>query len=227
MEEKLEINTQNKVKKPKKKLDPKKKVKIIIISMIAALIVCALLIWLIDAFLNKGAQYEAPDPVDPSKLWETKDEDFDIMEYDEYLKLNRSIVRYDKNAGTHESVSDDMCHIYGEAFEVVYRIIKAINAGDHVVYNYYIGNSLYYKEDFPQQQLYDITIIPQGSERVSSNGVSYDEYVFEVTYRIHENDGTFRNTIEPDASRPEYYYVNNKSGEYKVDRIIEQGKQQK
>lgn len=222
MEEKIEeteIEVEAKIKVTKKKINPKRQVKIIIACMIGFLIVCALLIWVIDTFIGKGQGYKAPDISD--KLWETKPEGFDIMEYDEYLNLNRTIFRKDKNTGVRESVSDDMCHIYGEAFEVVYHVIKAINAGDHVVYNYYMGYSILEKDDFPQQQIYDITIIPKGVQTISNGGKTYDEYKFEVTYRIHENDGTFRNTIDPDASRPEYYYVNNSTGEYKIMNIVE------
>ena len=210
-------------KEAKKRMDPKKKVKIIIASMIGALILCILLAWLIDVITNKKGEYIAPPPVDPLKLHETKDEDFDIMEYEEYLNLNRNVYRNDRDTGVSESIDEDNCTLYGQPFEVMYRVIRAINEGDHVVYNYYVGESSLKKQPFTQQQIYDIVIVPYSYERVTEESFSYDQYIFKVTYKIHENNGTFRNNIVSDVSRPEYYYINNKTGEFKVMKIIEQG----
>lgn len=210
-------------KEAKKRMDPQKKVKIIIASMIGALILCILLAWLIDVITNKKGEYIAPPPVDPLKLHETKDEDFDIMEYEEYLNLNRNVYRNDRDTGVSESIDEDNCTLYGQPFEVMYRVIRAINEGDHVVYNYYVGESSLKKQPFTQQQIYDIVIVPYSYERVTEESFSYDQYIFKVTYKIHENNGTFRNNIVSDVSRPEYYYINNKTGEFKVMKIIEQG----
>ena len=210
-------------KEAKKRMDPKKKVKIIIASMIGALILCILLAWLIDVITNKKGEYIAPPPVDPLKLHETKDENFDIMEYEEYLNLNRNVYRNDRDTGVSESIDEDNCTLYGQPFEVMYRVIRAINEGDHVVYNYYVGESSLKKQPFTQQQIYDIVIVPYSYERVTEESFSYDQYIFKVTYKIHENNGTFRNNIVSDVSRPEYYYINNKTGEFKVMKIIEQG----
>lgn len=210
-------------KEAKKRMDPKKKVKIIIASMIGALILCILLAWLIDVITNKKEEHIAPPPVDPLKLHETKDEDFDIMEYEEYLNLNRNVYRNDRDTGVSESIDEDNCTLYGQPFEVMYRVIRAINEGDHVVYNYYVGESSLKKQPFTQQQIYDIVIVPYSYERVTEEGFSYDQYIFKVTYKIHENNGTFRNNIVSDVSRPEYYYINNKTGEFKVMKVIEQG----
>ncbi|MBE6646190.1 MAG: hypothetical protein E7611_00950 [Ruminococcaceae bacterium] len=210
-------------KEAKKRMDPKKKVKIIIASMIGALILCILLAWLIDVITNKKGEYIAPPPVDPLKLHETKDEDFDIMEYEEYLNLNRNVYRNDRDTGVSESIDEDNCTLYGQPFEVMYRVIRAINEGDHLVYNYYVGESSLKKQPFTQQQIYDIVIVPYSYERVTEESFSYDQYIFKVTYKIHENNGTFRNNIVSDVSRPEYYYINNKTGEFKVMKVIEQG----
>ena len=225
MEEKIEINEQNEQqKKPQKKpMSPKKKVKIIIASMIGALILFALLIWLIDLIMAKRGEYTPPPPVDSSKLYETYEEGFDIMEYEEYLELNRTIFRYDPQIGVTESVDDESCHLYGRPFEIMYNLIKAINAGDNVAYNSYMGNSALCKGGFTQQQIYDIVIKTYRTERVNGENGSYDQVIFEVTYKIHENNGTFRNNIEPDVSRPEYYFVNNRTGDFKVMDIRDRG----
>ncbi len=207
----------------KKKTDPKKMVRIIIISMIGALVLCALLIWGLESSLRVDGERETLPPVDPSKLHETKDEDFDIMEYDEYLAFDRSIYLNNKSSGVIQSVGEDDCDLHGEGFSVMYRVIVAINGGDHVTYNRYMGKNELKKNKFTQQQIYDIEIVPQSSGSVSEDGASYNEYVFKVTYRIHENNGSYRNTIESDVSRPQYFVINDSTGEFKVMDIIEQG----
>lgn len=207
----------------KKKSDTKRIVKIIVTSIIGALVLLALLIWLIDSLVKKDVEYETLPPVDPSKLHETKDEDFDIMEYGEYLAFDRSIYLNDKSSGVTQSVREEDCDLFGDGFGIMYRVIVSINEGDHVSYNYYMGKNALKKDEFTQQQIYDIEIIPQSFGEVVEDGVSYDEYIFKVTYRIHENNGTYRNTIESDVSRPQYFIINNSTGVFKVMDIIEQG----
>lgn len=209
--------------KVKRKTDPKRMVKIIIASMIGVIALLALLIWLLNSLMGEDTEYETLPPVDPSKLYETKDENFDIMEYEEYLALDRSIYLNNKGSGVIQSVSEDDCDLHGEGFSILYRVIVAINEGDHVTYNHYMGKSALKKDEFTQQQIYDIEVSPQSSGSVSEDGAAYEEFVFKVTYRIHENNGTYRNTIESDVSRPQYFIINNSTGEFKVMDIIEQG----
>ena len=71
--------------------------------------------------------------------------------------------------------------------------------------------------EFTQQQLYNIKISLYSTSE--SNGC--EEYVFKVTYCIHENNGTYRNTIESDVSRPQYFYIDNSTGSLKVMNITE------
>ena len=216
---------ENTEKNKKEPMSPKKKVKIIIASLIGALVLCVVLIGVLDSVdTGKGAgERETLPPIDEWLLHETYDEDFDIMQYEEYLNLDRNIYLNNKSAGVMQSISEDDRDLYGEGFAVIYRVITAINEGDHTAYNGYMGAKHLKKGEFTQQQIYSISIVPEREERVSKDGVSYDEYIFTVTYRIHENNGTYRNTIESDVSRPQIFIVNDSTGEFKVMDIIEQG----
>ncbi len=216
---------ENTEKKKREPMSPKKKVKIIIASLIGALVLCVVLIAVLDAVDggSKGGERETLPPIDEWLLHETYDEKFDIMEYEEYLSLDRNIYLDNKSAGVMQSVSNDDKDLHGEGFSVIYRVITAINEGDHTAYNGYMGADFLKKKAFTQQQIYSITVVPESSERVSEDGVSYDEFIFTVTYRIHENNGTYRNTIESDVSRPQIFIVNNSTGSFKVMDIIEQG----
>ena len=212
-------------KNKKEPMSPKKKVKIIIASLIGALVLCVVLIGVLDSVdtgKNTGERETLP-PVDDWLLHETYDEDFDIMQYEEYLNLDRNIYLNNKSAGVMQSVPEDDRDLYGEGFSVLYRVITAINEGDYTAYNGYMGSKQLKKKEFTQQQIYSIVIVPESSERVSKDGDTYDEFIFTVTYKIHENNGTYRNTIESDVSRPQIFIVNNSSGSFKVMDIIEQG----
>ena len=215
-------NTENKKREP---MSPKKKVKIIIASLIGVLVLCVVLIAALNAIdgNSKDDVRETLPPIDEWLLHETYEEEFDIMQYEEYLGLDRNIYLNNKSAGVTQSVSDDDKDLFGEGFSVIYRVIEAIREGDHITYNRYMGADFLKKKDFTQQQIYSITVVPESSGSASEGGATFDEYIFTVTYRIHENNGSYRNTIESDVSRPQIFIVNDSTGEFKVMDIIEQG----
>lgn len=208
-----EQNTQNKNSKSKKR------VWIIIACLVGVLVLCGIMIAIIESVESGEGELETWGAIDPLKLHETYGEDFDIMEYDAYLGFDRNIYLDDKQTGVKESVPQDQASLHGKAFEVVYYVLRAINEGDSETYNAYMGSDTLKKGEFTQQQIYDITISPHSS---SEDG-GIEKYIFKVTYKIHENNGTYRNTIESDSSRPQYFYVNNSSGEFLVVKILEPG----
>lgn len=208
-----EQNTKNKISKSQKR------VWIIIACLLGTLVLCGIMIAIIEAVESGEGEFETWGAIDPLKLHETYGEDFDIMEYDEYLGFDRNIYLDDKQTGVKESVSDEQASLHGKGFEVVYFVLRAINEGDCDTYNGYMGKDALKKGDFTQQQIYDITISPHSS----SEGGGVEEYIFKVTYKIHENNGTYRNTIESDTSRPQYFYVDNSSGKFLVVKIVEPG----
>lgn len=197
----------------------KKRVWIIIACLLGVLVLCGIMIAIIETVESGEGEFETWGAIDRDKLHGTYGEDFDIMEYDEYLGFDRSIYLDDRQTGVKESVPQDQASLHGKAFEVVYSVLRAINEGDCDTYNSYMGKDALKKGEFTQQQIYDITISPYSSSE--EGGI--EEYIFKVTYKIHENNGTYRNTIESDTSRPQYFYVNNSSGEFLVVKIVEPG----
>ena len=206
-------------------MDPqKRKVIVILIVTGAVLLVCALTVGLLELFgdgLSGGAD-RTVGTVDPSRLEDTKEADFDIMEYEEYLKLDRNI--YLSENGVQFSVEDEDANAHGEAFEVMYNVIRAINEGDHLAYNELMGDSKLEEKSFTQQQIYDIVIqVYSKTAMTGKNNLEYVEYVYKVKYRIHENNGTYRNDIVSDVARPQYFVVNDSTGEFLVMDIIYSG----
>ena len=207
----------------KRRIGGKKKTLIIIIAVsIAAFVLCGALMALFENVAGQGTNGGEVETIDPWLLEETKPEDFDIMEYQEYLLLDRTVYRNDKKSGIRVSVSPDEYDMYGEQFELVCLVLDSVIAGDAETYNSYMGNKELEKISFTQQQIYDIEISPYSTQILTSKeGISYTEHVFEVRYKIHENNGTYRNTVDSDRTRPLYFVINDESGDVLVMDIIE------
>ena len=206
----------------RRRMPNKKKTLLIIIAIsVAAFVVCGLLVALLENTAGGGMGGEV-ETIDPWLLDETKPEDFDIMEYDEYLELDRTVYRNDKTSGIRVSVSPDEYDMYGEQFELVCLVLESVIAGDAQQYNAYMGDKSLKKSSFTQQQIYDIEISPYSTKTYTDkNNLEYLECVFEVRYKIHENNGTYRNTVDSDRTRPVYFVINDSTGELLVMDIIE------
>jgi hypothetical protein len=215
----------NEEKNEKKELTPAEKSKrartIIIIVFAASLFLLMLYIVLPGMFNGgSGTEEQTYAPIDPDKLHEVKGDGFDIFKYDDYLKYDRNIYYIDTNNGVTQSIDEADSIYYGEGFKIAYDIINAIMHGDVDTYNSLVAESEQ-REDFTQQQLYDIKITKESEENITTeNGVCV-RYRIKVEYKIHENNGTYRNNIESDASRPQYYIIDDLSGELILTDIEE------
>ena len=203
----------------KKGLGFKKKLIIIIVALFVAIAACVVAVGLLAPNDDNDAGRKVYPPIDEALLSETKPEGFDIMEYEEYTQKHDITIFYKKDS-IEQSVTDDIVNNYGDAFSVVYNVIVAIRNGDATTYNFYMGKKALKKDSFTQQQIYDILVTFQPGY-TDDEELSYDKEVFKVEYKIHENNGTYRNNIESDASRPIYFIVDNSSGEMRVTDMIE------
>lgn len=193
-----------------------KKTKRIVLIAFGATLVLLLICAMIPGLLfGNDSEYKEYEPVDPSKLYETKEEDFDIMEYEEYLSLDRNVYFHD---GTEENYtktgidSDDAAEL-GEDILLAYQMIDSIINGDVDGYNALVADKLV-RDSFTQQQLYSISL------RRERPNEGYD-YAVRVEYKIHENNGSYRNNIMPDSSRYQIYCMKNEDGALKVVDILE------
>ena len=191
-----------------------RKTKTIIIAVFAIALVVAIACAIIPGFFREEEeQYETYPPVHPSLLHDTKEEDFDIMEYEDYLNLNRQVmyVNGDFKMGITESDAVD----HGEQIKLAYDIIGYLIAGDVDGYNAVVSDKLE-KESFTQQQIYAVYL----SKAAVNSDEDYD-YAVKVEYKIHENNGSYRDNIEPDASRYQIYYMKKVGGKLIVEDIVE------
>ncbi len=193
--------------------------RIIIIVFCACLGLLLLSMLLPELFGGESGERQTAPPVDPEKLEETKEEGFNIFEYEEYLKYDRTVYYHDPSMGTTVGVTEETLKTQGEGFAVLYDLLHLVMEGDSEAYNMLVAEALQ-KESFTQQQVYGILVTKHSQKEMSDAKGPYTEYVYHVEYKIHENNGSYRNDIEPDASRPQYFVINNSSGEWLVMDVI-------
>ena len=216
------MNEENKSGMVRMNASTRKKNKIIIISVFAVSLVLLLICSLIPGLLkndNGGKPDREEYTVDPSKLADTKEEDFDILEYEEYLKYDRTI-QYCYTAGVQVSVNDKTLSSYDASFRLIYELIGTLIAGDSDAYNELVHEDVGHFDSFTQQQVYDVVITKYSESTKQSETGSYSEYVYVVEYKIHENNGTYRKDIESDANRPQYFVINDSTGELLIMDIF-------
>lgn len=147
------------------------------------------------------------------------DYDLDVTADEEYMGLDR-YVHYKTGSETF-TITDGNYSAYNGAVVFFGQYFETVIAGDADTYNTYFSD-LYYEtnaphERFAPQMLYDIQI-EMLSQDPQNDGSTL--YAFDVAYKIHRNDGTFRNDIDSDASKKLYFELyEDKDGTVKIDRI--------
>lgn len=147
--------------------------------------------------------YHRPSFYDPD--WET-----DIFTLERYLDKNRYITF--KEGGFSVMMVDEAFNEYGDAVEFLADYLNTLIHGDAEALNGFYSsewldaNGRY--ESFTMQKLYDMVIeYIVSTDTDGSDGRPVTEYVYKISYKILENDGTFRSDIESDASRPQFFTV--------------------
>ena len=146
--------------------------------------------------------YHRPSFWDPD--WET-----DIFTLQRYLDKNRYITF--KDGGVSIMMIDGEYDEYGVCVKFLADYIETLTKGDAESLNRYYSeawleaNGRY--EAFTMQKIYDAVIELIVSEDSVKNGMAVTQYVYKLSYKILENDGTFRSDVESDASRPQFFYV--------------------
>ena len=193
---------------------------IIIVAAVAVAVALIVALAIFMALLNRDDDKTEFPPIDPSLLEDTKEEDFDIMEYDGYLDLNRNVMLENKGNGMSLSIDDSSYENHGDGVKLVYKMLKALIVGDYKTYNSMVAGDAERYEWFSQQQIYDISLYERGREIKEGMNGEYVEYVIVLKYKIHENNGSYRNNIEPDAARPQYIVINDSTGRFMImDKI--------
>lgn len=210
----------------------KRNIIIVLASMLVFAVVGSLALgWLNQLEADKQAEEQEtmgrPSSID---FYPYIDYDYNVMKDPEYLDLDRYI--YYKNGDTNETFiieEKDINHNnYGPAVQTLKKMIDAIIAGDHETYNslfsanYFAVEKNQPEEDFTMQQVYDIMFTKvKVTDIVDDKLGRYTQYEFEVEYKIHKNNGTFRTDIGMDESRRQYFVLSDStSDKVLIDQIL-------
>ena len=185
---------------------------------VGAMIVIPLILVIILTIINKEPEYEL---VELPEYQFYKSYDGNILEYDAYLAHNREVYYYDNAAGY--GARDTVTEEHTDAkLRFLYEYLQSIINGDHVTHNACFNNVYYQtsapKPDFAQQMLYDIVICYESTE-AGQNGDRLVTYV--LTYKIMQNNGTFRTDIGSDMSRAQYLTLHEYSdGTVLIEKLL-------
>ncbi len=195
-----------------------KRTKIIIISVFAGMLVFMICCLAIPGFLDLSAFEEKKNSDERVQyiFHQPYPESFDIMNYEEYLGLDRGFYYLDDSTGQTDELTRESLEDYNEGVKVMYEMFEAIIAGDADAYNALLSENIEPKNEFTQQQVYKILVTG-----IDNRGSSESGYAFKVEYKIHENNGTFRTDIGSDMAKIQYYTVRKIDGKYLIYSITE------
>ncbi len=147
------------------------------------------------------------------------DYDLDVTADETYMGLDRYV--YFKNGNETIAITDGDYAAYNPAVAFFGTYFETVIAGDHETYNTFFSEPYYQTHEpmheFAPQMLYDIRIEMLSQDHQNDGSTLY---AFNVEYKIHRNDGTFRNDIGSDASKKLYFELyEDRDGLVQIDRI--------
>ena len=204
----------------------KRNILIVAAIMVVFVIVATLLIPVLDNAIN-GTEEVVTNAKPNTIIFYEPDYDYNIMQDAEYLELWSDSVYYtDIRSNETILISGDEIANYGPAVVTLKTMIDAIIAGDHETYNSLFSTNYFESDEnrkpeppFTMQQVYDVELTLVKTEDQVENNRRYTVYVFDVEYKIHKNNGTFRTDLGHDDTRPQRFILSNSTG---TDVLIDQ-----
>lgn len=150
-------------------------------------------------------------------FWEA-DYDLVVEEDAEYMGLDRNI--HLQKGAENFSVSKEEYAAWGEEIVLFGKYFDAAIHADTEAYNS-LFTEAYYKNNepllsFAPQMIYGITVEKMMEEQMADGSW---KYLYNVTYAIHKNNGTFRNDIDSDAYKTLIFILAPENGVLKIDAI--------
>lgn len=212
----------------------KKRILIVFTGMLIFAVVGLIAMALIDNWELENSGKEQETQRRPTTIiYYDPDYEYDVMQDEEYLELDRYI--YYKDIRTNETIIIEDKAIennsYGPAVKVLKKLVDAIIAGDHETYNS-LFSSNYFKmegntpeEPFTMQQVYAIKFTRVNEADVIDDEFGrYTQYEFIVEYKIHKNNGTLHVGLDHDATLRRYFVLSNSTtNEVLIDQVGEYG----
>ena len=199
---------------------------VVLVCMVVFAVVAIPLINMLDGLQNGGEEEETKKLPPSSIIFATPDYEYDIMQDQDYLQLNRRVYHCDDRSGMTEELTDKNVTGYGPAAAVLRAYINAVIAGDADALNALFSENYFANHEpeppFTMQRLYDIKLTKINETLVAGEKGKYTQYEYEVEYKIRLNDGTFRTDIGHDESKKQYFVLSDSvTGEVLIDQILE------
>lgn len=200
----------------------KKKIKKALIIILSAFLALAVL-WgalaLVAELLKHSGEEEFS--YDDFRFFEP-DYNANLLENRMYTSLNRSVYfdRYGNEIVLTESNSAE-----NAAADMFYKYFACLVNGNYQAYpeffteEYIKENPEKIPERFTMQGVYDIHIKLHSASKPEQDNNNLTCEIYEVSYRIFENNGTFRRDVLPDETRTLVFEVYINNGEAKINAI--------
>lgn len=212
----------DKEKHPERRISARKKVTILILIAVFVLAMIVAVMWLdpdriTDQLFHRDSSANTP-PIDfyPVEL----SEGVNILDDPEYLSLDHRIHYADPYTGAVYSLEQEDLSSCEQYLRFFYRYFDCVIRGDASAYA-----SLFVPEydrdtlpaSFTMQQIYEISVKPLLNGQAEGNT---DTETYLVSYKIRQNNGTFRSDIGSDAERAQLYQLTERDGEMLIVSIV-------
>lgn len=199
-----------------------KKIIVITLIAVAALLLVMYLLTLVLPWIIEKLQGRDEEGIADFNFYEP-DFNENIFEDTEYIKLiEGGMIKYDNSSNEIITVTDENKEQLGVAGNFMLDYVNAIVEGEHEKYNLFFSDEYYKthekKEKFTMQKLYNVVLTPYSVESVSDKNGNYTKYMFKLSYRIFENNGTFRKDIGED-SKTQYIVITDREGKLLIDAV--------
>lgn len=222
---------------PEEIIKIKAKRKKILITALCVIAVLLLLLWLINLLFENRLNDEREQvkaKIDDENIWAgpfpEPDYNFNIFDDVKYTKeFDRDVWVYKSYDGTRTVITDLNRKDYTREELFMYDVINLIINGNYDEYNnlftnrYLNSSDNNLREQFTMQQLYNIEL--ETIDGREDGNLVYTDIM--LTYRIRNNNGTFRTDLDFAASysRPVVYILvagDRGAGTIKIDNVMRQ-----
>ena len=194
-------------------MSKKKKKFIIVISSIASFIILLSGIMLFDSLEKK---FSGSSKNDLSLYFYAPNYELNIFEDSEYMELNR-VISYKTGAVT-KTVLPERYSSIDPLLPFISSLLDTMITGKYETYSDFFSTDFKKQNELPKkftmQRIYNITV-----EKISDPDADHG-YLYMIDFMINKNDGTLRDDVGSDASKPWYVSIITENGEYKIDKVI-------
>ncbi len=186
----------------------KRKTVVLLVSLGVAVLLLLLLFPVLLFYLTTPEE-----PTMPNIHFADSSLSLDIYSDEDYMSLDRNIYYCTKDGyEVRTEIPESQYASQSPAVQLLITWIRAAERGDSAAYNAcfspeYIEKSGE-KTAFTMQKIYNITITFHGRVNESSVSEGYaDTYLYSLSYKIKDNNGSLRNDMGSDVSRDQYITV--------------------